>query len=223
MFDAGYLYQHPLSNIPLILHCHPDKPNPNAIQQAVKILREGGVIIYPTDTVYGMGCDMMNPKAYERLCRISGLDPAKANPSIICHDLSNLADHTRPISNHLFRVMKKAMPGPYTFILEANNNIPKLFRSNKKTIGIRVPDNKVCQDLVKELGNPILNTSVHLPGDEILEYATDPDMIHDLYGDKVDLVLAAGYGNLAASTILDCTGNEILVIREGLGSTENLW
>ncbi len=201
----------------MLLHCNPDKPNPETIAKAVEILGSDGIIIYPTDTVYGMGCDMINPRAFERLCKLTGQVPEKANPSLICHDLSHLSDFTKPISNHVFRVMKKALPGPYTFILPCNNNIPKIFRSNKKTIGIRVPDNSIVREIVKALGNPILNMSVHDPGDEMMEYTTDPEIIHNYYGSKVDLVISGGFGHLAASTVLDCTGEEIVMLRQGLG------
>ncbi|MCC7301911.1 MAG: threonylcarbamoyl-AMP synthase [Bacteroidia bacterium] len=198
----------------MILHCNPDKPNSDAIRRAAEILRSGGVVIYPTDTVYGMGCDMMNSRAWERLCRIGGLDPGRANPSFLFYDLSHLADYTRPVPNHIFREMKKLLPGPVTFILESNNRLPGIFRNRKKTIGIRVPDNLIIRELVKELGNPILNTSVRDAEDEVTEHLSDPDRIHDLYGDKVELVLAGGYGGLHTSRVLDCTGGDVKVIRE---------
>lgn len=203
----------------MLLHSNPSSPNANALLQAMAVLDKGGILVYPTDTVYGMGCDLFNQKAYERLCSLRGVRPEKANFSIICHDLSQLSDFTLPISNHLFRLMKKVLPGPYTFILNANNEVPKIFRNNKKTIGIRVPDNPIILELVKLYGSPIVNASVH-EGDEITEYLNDPVMIHEHLGDKVDLVLAGGPGELEGSTIIDATGPEITIIREGLGPVD---
>lgn len=206
----------------MLLHCHPERPNPDAIRQAAEVLREGGIVIYPTDTIYGLGCSLYQPKAFEQLCHVAGLDPEKADPSFLFDDLSRLSEFTRPIPNTLFRVMKKALPGPYTFILEANNQLPKLFRNRKKTIGIRVPDNAVCRALVKKLGHPILNTSVHDLEDGIKDFLIDPEQIERMYGDKVDMILDAGPGHLAASTILDCTKDRITVIREGLGPVDEI-
>lgn len=206
-----------------LVHINPDKPDQIAIRRAVDILRGGGIIIYPTDTVYGIGCDIMQPKALEQLCRIKGIPVTQANFSIICHDLSHLSDFTIPISNPIFRVLKKALPGPYTFILEANHRVPKFFLHKKKTIGIRVPDNKIVSEIVRELGNPIVSSSVHQTDDEMMEYFSDPEMIYEKYKDKVDLVINGGYSQMQVSTVIDATGGACSVVREGLGATDNLW
>ncbi len=203
----------------MLLRINPKNPNYNEIAQVVTCLRDGGVVIYPTDTVYGIGCDINRQRAVERVCKIKGIDPEKANFSFICSDLSHLSDFTKPISTNVYKVMKKALPGPFTFILEANNNVPKLFRSKKKTVGIRIPDNIICIEMVKQLGNPIMSTSVH-DDDEIIEYTTDPELIHEKYKDLVDIVIAGGYGNNEASTVVDCTEGEFTVIRQGLGALE---
>ncbi|MFL5763038.1 MAG: L-threonylcarbamoyladenylate synthase [Bacteroidia bacterium] len=203
----------------MLLRINPDKPNFNEIMQVVKCLQDGGVVIYPTDTVYGIGCDINKQRAVERVCKIKGIDPAKANFSFICHDLSHLADFTRPVSTGVYKVMKKAFPGPFTFILEANNSVPKLFKSKKKTVGIRIPDNTICREIVKQLGNPIMNTSVH-DDDEIVEYTTDPELIYERYRNVADIVIAGGYGNNEASTVVDCSEGEFTVVRQGLGVLE---
>lgn len=205
----------------MLLEIHPDNPNPRNVKKVVECLLDGGTIIYPTDTIYGIGCDIFQQKAVEKVCKIKGINPEKANLSFICHDLSHLSDYTKPINNHVFKVMKKALPGPYTFILEANSNVPKLFKARKKTVGIRVPDNTICLEIVRELGHPILSTSVH-DDDEIVEYTTDPELIYEKYKDKVDIVINGGYGNNVASTVLDCSNDSIEVIREGLGSLDIL-
>lgn len=203
----------------MLLRINPEKPNYDEIAQVVKCLRDGGVVIYPTDTVYGIGCDINKQRAVERVCKIKGVDPEKANFSFICSDLSHLADFTKPISTTIYKVMRKALPGPFTFILEANNNVPKLFKSKKKTVGIRIPNNTICLEIVKQLGNPIMSTSVH-DDDEIIEYTTDPELIHEKYKDIVDIVIAGGYGNNEASTIVDCSNGEFEIIRQGLGVLE---
>lgn len=207
----------------MLLRTNPDKPDETTIRKAVEILRAGGIIIYPTDTVYGIGCDITQPKALEQLCRIKGITLEKSNFSIICHDLSHLSDFTRPISNSVFRVLKKALPGPYTFILEANNSVPKIFQSKKKTVGIRVPKNAIVQEIVKVLGNPIVSSSVHDSDDELMDYYTDPEMIYEKYNTKVDAVVNGGFGNLQASTVIDVSKGEFEIIREGLGDTSDLW
>ena len=196
-----------------------ENPNHKEILRVVEVLRQGGVIIYPTDTVYGMGCDITNNKAVEQVARWKGIKIEKANFSFICHDLSHLSDYTKPIANSTFKLMKKNLPGPFTFILEANNNVPKYFKGKKKTVGIRVPDNNIIRAIVEELGNPILSTSIH-DEDEILEYTTDPELIHEKYENIVDLVIDGGYGELLPSTIVDCSGNEIEIIREGKGKLD---
>ncbi|MCB0402650.1 MAG: threonylcarbamoyl-AMP synthase [Flavobacteriales bacterium] len=202
----------------MLLQIHPDNPDKRKIAQAVKILQKGGVIIYPTDTVYSMACDLNNRKAVERMAQIKGIKAEKANFSLICYDLSHISDYTVQFSNAVYKLMKRALPGPFTFILNANTSVPKLFKSNKKTIGIRVPDNNIARVLVQELGNPLISTSVHDDNDDILEYITDPEMIHERFKNIVDLVIDGGFGRNEASTIIDCTEGEAVVIREGLGS-----
>lgn len=203
----------------MIRKIYPQNPNPKEILRVVEILRDGGVIIYPTDTVYGIGCDITKTKAVERIARIKGIDPEKTRFSFIVYDLSHLADYTKPIDNQVYKLMKRNLPGPFTFILEANNNVPKILKSKKKTVGIRIPDNPIIREIVRELGNPILTTSVH-SGDEILDYTTDPELIHEDMGNLVDLVIDGGFGNNIPSTIVDCTGTEPVVTREGLGILE---
>lgn len=204
----------------MLLRINPEKPNFEEIAKVVNCLKDGGVVIYPTDTVYGIGCDIFKQRAVERVCKIKGVAPDKANFSFICHDLSHLADFTRPISTSTYKLMKKALPGPFTFILEANNSVPKLFKSSKKTVGIRIPDNTICREIVQQLGNPLMSTSVH-DDDEIVEYTTDPELIHEKYKDIVDIVIAGGYGNNEASTIVDCTNDDYAIIRQGLGILED--
>jgi tRNA threonylcarbamoyl adenosine modification protein (Sua5/YciO/YrdC/YwlC family) len=203
----------------MILTIHPDNPDKRKIAQAIQVLKKGGIIIYPTDTVYSMACDMNNRKAVERMAQIKGIKVEKANFSLICYDLSHISDFTVQFSNNIYKMMKRALPGPYTFILNANTSIPKLFKSKKKTIGIRVPDNNIARILVKELGNPLISTSVH-DDDEILEYITNPELIHEKYENTVDIVIDGGYGKNEASTIIDCTANEPEIIREGIGNID---
>ncbi len=200
-----------------------DKNIPSAtISQIVTCLKNGGIIIYPTDSVYALGCDITQQKAVERICKLKGIKPEKSNFSFVCSDLSHLSEFTKPIPNHIFRIMKKALPGPYTFILESNKNVPKLLKQNKDTIGIRVPDNLICKEIVEQLGNPIISTSLHDTSDDILEYFSDPEVIHNEYEDKVDIVVDGGFGNIYPSTVIDCSGDEIVVLREGLGSLDVL-
>lgn len=196
-----------------------DNPSPKAIQQAVDVLKRGGVIIYPTDTVYGIGCDITNQKAIERVCQIRGLRPDKANLSFICYDLTSISQYTKPFDTAVFRVLKKALPGPFTFIFNASGQVPKLLSSKKKTVGIRVPDNNIVREIVKELGNPIVTTSIH-DDDDIIEYSTDPELIYEKYQDKVDLVIDGGYGDNVASTVVDLTTGDFEVIREGKGDLD---
>ncbi|ABG58353.1 L-threonylcarbamoyladenylate synthase [Cytophaga hutchinsonii] len=205
----------------LLLKIHPDNPPLNKILTAVEIIRKGGIVIYPTDTVYAIGCDIHNQKAVERVCRLKNIQPGKINLSFICQDLSHISEYTKALPTQVFKVMKQVLPGPYTFILNANNNVPNILNTKKKTIGIRVPDNRIVQLLLKELGNPILSTSIKNE-DEILEYTTDPEEIYERYKNVVDVIIDGGFGGNEASTILDCTGNEIEVIREGKGSIEEL-
>ncbi|NOZ47734.1 MAG: threonylcarbamoyl-AMP synthase [Chlorobi bacterium] len=193
-----------------------NNPEQNQLLEVVEVLRRGGVIIYPTDTVYGLGCDIRNQKAVERIARIKGVKLQKANFSFVCYDLSQLSDFTKQIDTPVYKLMKKNLPGPFTFILHANSNVPKLFKSKKKTVGIRIPDNNIAREIVKELGRPVLSTSIH-DTDKIIEYTTDPDIIYENYKDKVDMVVDGGFGNNMPSTIVDCTGDEIEILREGLG------
>lgn len=200
---------------------YPENPDPRRVQHIVDVLRDGGIIIYPTDTVYGIGCDIFNQKAIQRICQIKGVKPKEQNFSFICYDLSDIADYTRTVNTPIFKVMKKALPGPYTFILNANNNVPKLLNSKKKTVGIRVPDHSIPRTLVKELGGPIVTTSIR-DEDDVIEYSTDPELIYEKYRDMVDVVIDGGYGNNIGSTILDCTGEEIVIVREGLGNVDDI-
>jgi len=231
----------------MLLHLHPDNPQPRNIKTIVECLLDGGVIIYPTDTIYGLGCDIFQHKAIERVCRIKGVDPAKAQLSFICYDLSDLSNYTKSISTPLYRMLKTYLPGPYTFILPASKQVPKILKSRKDTIGLRVPDNIISRSLVKELGHPVLGSS--LPGAFIggpgplenlahgrqisdngpsaeapqalpVEEYTDPEMIHDKFGHIVDIVVNGGIGGIVPSTVVDCTGDEPQVIRKGLGEWE---
>lgn len=204
----------------MLLEVHPENPNARNIAKAVEILKKGGVIIYPTDTVYAFGCDINSKKGYERICQLRGIKPEKAHFSFICNDLSQLSDYAKQVSTPVFRVIKDCLPGPFTFILNASSIVPKFFKSKKKTIGIRIPDNKICAALVAELGNPIMSASLK-DEDELVEYTTDPMSIGERYESQVDLVLAGGYGNNAPSTVIDCTENDPVVIREGLGKIED--
>lgn len=196
-----------------------ENPNPREIRKIVEVLRDGGIIIYPTDTVYGMGCDITNSKAVEKVARWKGIKIEKSNFSFICSDFSHLSDYTKPISNSVFKLLKKNLPGPFTFILDANNNVPKYFKGKKKTVGIRIPDNNIIREIVAELGNPILSTSIY-DEDEILEYTTDPELIYEKYQEMVDIVIDGGPGELLPSTIVDCSNNEIEIIRQGKGQLD---
>jgi tRNA threonylcarbamoyl adenosine modification protein (Sua5/YciO/YrdC/YwlC family) len=194
---------------------YPENPQESKIREIVKCLKDGGIIIYPTDTVYGMGCDIHNQRAVEKICQIKGIKPEKANLSFICFDLSHIADYAR-ISTPVFKVMKKALPGPFTFILDASNNVPKILKNNKKTVGIRVPDNNIPRMIVKELGNPIITSSIK-DEDEIAEYTTDPEIIYDRFHKLVDIVIDGGFGNNVPSSIINCTNGEVELLREGMG------
>jgi len=200
----------------MLIRLYDENPNPKDLLKVVEILRDGGVIIFPTDTIYGIGCDITKPKAIERVARIKNVKPEKAALSFLFYDLSNISDYCKPISNNIFKLMKKNLPGPFTFILNANSNIPKLFRSTKKSIGIRIPQNNIIREIVKELGNPILSTSVK-DEDTIIEYTTDPELIHEKFGDLVDLVIDGGFGGNIPSTVIDCIGNEPVITRQGKG------
>lgn len=204
----------------MLVKIYDENPDPRQIRKVVDVLRNGGIIIYPTDTVYGLGCDITNTKAVEKVARMKGVNIEKSNFSFICSDLSHLSDFTKPIPNQIFKLIKRYSPGPFTFILNANNNVPKYFKGKKKTVGIRVPDNSIIHEIVKELGNPILSTSVH-DEDEILEYTTDPELIEEKYTDIVDLVIDGGYGGNVPSTIIDCTTDFPEIIRQGKGIFED--
>lgn len=198
----------------MLLHLHPVNPQPRNIKTIVECLLDGGVIVYPTDTIYGLGCDIFQHKAVERICRIKHVDPAKAQLSFICYDLSDLSNYTKSISTPLYRLLKTYLPGPYTFILPASKQVPKILKSRKDTIGLRIPDNLIARSLIHELGHPILSSS--FPGDMVEEY-TDPEVIHEKFGAFVDIVIDGGIGGILPSTVVDCTGDEPVVIRKGLG------
>ncbi|MCX6271775.1 MAG: L-threonylcarbamoyladenylate synthase [Bacteroidetes bacterium] len=205
----------------MLIKIHPDNPSERQINVVVDVLRKGGVIIYPSDTVYAMGCDITKPKAIERIAQIKGIKKEKANFSFVVSDLSHLADYCKPIPNNIFKIMKRAFPGPFTFILNANSNVPNLLQNNKKTVGIRVPDNKIPIEIVRMLGNPIITTSIH-DEDELIEYTTDPELIFEKYEKLVDLVIDGGFGGNVASTIIDCTNEEPTVTRLGKGDPDIL-
>jgi len=201
-----------------LLKIYPQNPELKKILQVVQTLKEGGVVIYPTDTVYGLGCDIHNQKAVERVCQIKGIKPGKIDLSFICYDLSHISEYAN-VSTSAFKVMKKALPGPFTFILPASHNVPKILHTQKKTVGIRIPDNSIPRTIVNELGNPIITTSIK-DEDEVIEYSTDPELIYEKFKNKVDIVIDGGYGNNIASTVVDCTQDGFDVIRQGLGEIE---
>ena len=200
----------------MLIRLYEENPSPKHIKQIVNVLKNGGLIIYPTDTVYGLGCDIFNHKAIEKLAKIKGLDYKKAHFSFICKNLSSIADYTKPIDNNVFKILKRNLPGPFTFILEANNKVPKILKNKKKTIGVRVPNNNIILEIVHALGNPILTTSIR-EDEDIEEYITDPELIHEKYADIADIVIDGGYGAVNASTIVDCTQGKIEITREGIG------
>ena len=205
----------------MIVRIHPDNPDERNIARVVNCLQNGGVVIYPTDTVYGIGCDITNQQAVEKVIRLKDINVRKTNLSFICHDMSQVADYVRPIDNSVFKMMKRNLPGPFTFILEANNNVPKLFKASKKTVGIRIPDNNIIREIVRALGNPILSTSVKLQDDEEdNEYIRDPELINERYENFVDMVIDGGEGGYEGSTVVDCTGGSCEVIRQGKGELD---
>jgi len=201
----------------MLLHIHPQNPQPRLIRQLTECLKGGGVIIYPTDTIYGFGCDIMQQKAIERICNIKHIDPQKAQLSFICRDLSNLSDYTKSIDTPLYRLLKQYLPGPYTFILPASKQVPKILQSKKSTIGLRIPDNEICRYILDDLGHPLLSAS--LPGEMVEEY-TDPEVIYEKFMHQVDFVVDGGIGGMIPSTIIDCTGSEPVITRQGLGVFE---
>ena len=195
----------------MLIQIHPENPQPRLIKQVAECLKDGGVIIYPTDTIYGLGCDIAKHKAVERICVIKNIDPQKAQLSFICRDLSNLSDYTKSIDTPLYRLLKSYLPGPYTFILPASKQVPKILQSKKHSIGLRIPDNIICYHILEELGNPILSAS--LPGDMVEEY-TDPEVIYEKFGHAVDFVIDGGIGSMIPSTIVDCTTDDWVVTRQ---------
>lgn len=198
----------------MLLHVHPVDPQPRQIKTIVECLKDGGIIIYPTDTIYGLGCDIFQHKAIERIARIKHIDPEKANFSFVCYDLSDLSVYTKSIDTPLYRILKTYLPGPYTFILPSSKEVPKILKSKKNTVGIRVPENKIARMIVQELGHPILSTT--LPGDRVEAY-TDPEIIEDNFNKLVDIVVDGGIGGVMPSTVIDCTGSTPVLIRKGLG------
>jgi len=203
----------------MLIRIYPENPNTKHIRQIVDLLEVGGIIIYPTDTVYALGCDIRAHKSIEKIARFKGLNPENPDLSLIFHDMSQLSEYTIIRDNSTFKLLKHNLPGPFTFIVRANNQIPKLFKNKKKTVGIRIPDNSIILEIVRELARPVITTSIHDP-DEILEYTTDPELIHEKFRDFADIVIDGGYGKNEASTIVDCTGDEPEIIRQGLGNLE---
>jgi tRNA threonylcarbamoyl adenosine modification protein (Sua5/YciO/YrdC/YwlC family) len=202
-----------------LLRIHPLNPEGRKIQRTIEILKRGGIIIYPTDTIYGIGCDLMNRKAIERLCHVMDIKPHKLDLSFICNDLSHISEYVKRIDTPVFKILKKALPGPYTFILESSSKVPRILNVNKKTVGIRIPDHAIPRSIVDQLGNPLITSSIK-DDDIIKEYTTDPEEIYEDFKHSVDLVIDGGPGNNIPSTVIDCTGDQIVVVREGLGSVD---
>ena len=203
----------------MLIRIHPDDPQPRLIKQAVECLQAGGVIIYPTDTIYGIGCDISNADAVTRICRIKGIDPKKSHFSFVCNGLEHLGNYTKALDKAVFRLLKASLPGPYTFILEASKQVPRMLKTKRDTVGIRVPDNKICQLLVRELGRPIISSS--LPTDGDVAYYTDPELIEEQFGQRMDMVIDGGAGGLVPSTVIDCSSGVPELIREGAGQFEH--
>ena len=203
----------------MLVQVHPDNPQPRLIKQIAECLADGGVIVYPTDTIYGLGCDIYRPKTIEKICKIKNIDPQKAQLSFICRDLSKLSDFTKSINTPLYRLLKNYLPGPYTFILPASKQVPKILQSKKSTIGLRIPDNEICRHILDGLGHPLLSAS--LPGDMVEEY-TDPEVIYEKFGQQVDFVIDGGIGGMVPSTVVDCTTDEWIVLRQGLGEFDSV-
>lgn len=205
----------------MLIRIHPENPQEKQIKKVVECLKDGGIIIYPTDTIYGLGCDIFKQKSVEKIARIRDVSIKKHNFSFICSDLSHLSDFSKPMDRSTYKLMRKALPGPFTFILNANNTIPKLFKNNRKTVGIRVPNHQIPREIVALLNNPILTTSIH-DDDSIVEYSTDPELIYEKYKNQVDIVIDGGYGKLIPSTIVNCSQGAPEVIRQGLGDLSGL-
>lgn len=202
-----------------LLKIHPINPEGRKINHVVDVLRNGGIVIYPTDTIYGIGCDLMNRKAIERLCQVMDIKPQRLDLSFICNDLSHISEYVKRLDTPVFKILKKSLPGPYTFILESNSKVPRILNVNKKTVGIRIPDHQIPRTIVAQLGNPLITSSIK-DDDIIKEYTTDPEEIYEDFKYQVDLVIDGGPGNNIPSSVIDCTGGDIVVIREGLGSVE---
>jgi tRNA threonylcarbamoyl adenosine modification protein (Sua5/YciO/YrdC/YwlC family) len=203
----------------MLIRIYPENPNTRQMRKVVEVLEQGGIIIYPTDTVYAMGCDIKATRSIEKIARFKGLNPANPDLSLIFHSMSQLSEYTVIHDNNIFRLLKRNLPGPFTFIVKANNQIPALFKNRKKTVGIRIPNNRIIIELVRELGRPIITTSVH-DQDEVIEYTTDPELIYEKYRDFADIVIDGGYGQNEASTIVDCTDEQFTIVRQGLGQLE---
>lgn len=198
----------------MLVKLYETNTNPKDIEKVVKVLQDGGLVIYPTDTVYAMGCDALNVRAVERICKLKGINPAKSNLSIICYDLSNISEYAK-VDNTTFKLMKKNLPGPFTFLLKTTSSLPRIYK-DKKMVGIRIPDNNIIREIARILGNPILTTSIK-GDDEVIEYLTDPELINEKYEDTVDLIVDGGYGGIDGSTIVDCTDSEPIITRQGKG------
>ena len=198
----------------MLIKLYNENPNPRELEKVVSVLKDGGIVIYPTDTLYGMGCDALNVRAVEKICGLKGINPQKSNLSIICYDLSNLSEYAK-VSNAAFKLMKKNLPGPFTFILPTSSELPKIYK-NRKEVGIRIPDNNIIRTLVAELGNPILTMSIH-DDDDVIEYSTDPELIQEKFENEVDVVIDGGYGGTEPSTVVDCTGDTFEIVRQGKG------
>jgi tRNA threonylcarbamoyl adenosine modification protein (Sua5/YciO/YrdC/YwlC family) len=203
----------------MLLHVHPENPQPRQIKMIVECLQDGGIIIYPTDTIYGLGCDIFQHKAIERVSHLKKVQPQKAQLSFICYDLSNLSDYTKQLSTPIYRMLREYLPGPYTFILPASKQVPKILQSKKSTIGLRIPDNNIACSIIKELGHPILSAS--LPGEMVEDY-TDPEIMQDHFKNEVDIIVDGGIGGIVPSTIIDCTGDEPILIRQGAGEWQEV-
>ena len=203
----------------MLIKIYPENPNPKQIRKIADVLEAGGIIIYPTDTIYAMGCDIRANKTIEKIAGFKGLNPLNPDMSIIFHDMSQLSEYTVIRDNNIFKLLKRNLPGPFTFIVQANNQIPKLFKNKKKTVGIRIPDNNIVLELVKEFGRPLITTSIH-DQDQIIEYITDPELIYEKYRDFAEIVIDGGFGKNDPSTIVDCTSDEVTILRQGLGILE---